>query len=63
MGVSLLAMGLGLLVGWKYVPWFKRQKVFRFLAYIDTGSMKVVWVTYQIIASSSFNLDIEVSLT
>jgi len=56
-------MGIIMLVGWKYVPWFKRQKTFRFLAYIDTGSMKVVWVTYQIIASSSFNLDIEVSLT
>jgi len=30
---------------------------------IDSGSLKVAWVTYQIIASTSFNLNIAVSAT
>jgi hypothetical protein len=44
----------------RYVPYVRNHAFFRFLAQIDTGSIKVVWVTYQIIASTSFNLDIKV---
>jgi hypothetical protein len=61
-GASLVVVGLIIVIGWKYVPCFKRQKALRFLRHIDTGSVKVTWVTYQIIASTSFNLDIEVSV-
>jgi hypothetical protein len=42
------------------VPWFKEFIMLRFVSHIDIGSIKVLWVTYQIISSSSFNLDITV---
>ena len=40
-----------------YLKW-KEFIVVRFLSNLDSGSLKVMWVTYQIIVSSSFTLDI-----
>jgi len=60
MGVVMFLLGTLMFVCWTRYPSIQRQKIFRFLTYLDTGSMKVVWVTYQIVASSSLNLDIEV---
>jgi hypothetical protein len=60
--MAFTLIGAVIVIGWKYVPWFRKQSALQFLAHIDTGSLKVTWVTYQIIASTSFNLDIEVSV-
>jgi len=43
----------------RYVPWVREVKFLKFLSLVDSGSLKVVWVTYQIVASTSFNLDIQ----
>jgi len=39
------------------------NKLSRFVKSLDSGSLKVLWVTYQIIMSVSWNLDIEVRET
>jgi len=36
----------------------KDLAMFQILSYLDNGCLKVIWVTYQIIVSSSFTLDI-----
>lgn len=40
------------------LPCFRGNRVVHFFRSIDSGSLKVAWVTYQIIASTSFNLNI-----
>jgi len=39
-----------------------KNPVSQFIKSMDSGSLKVLWVTYQIIMSVSWNLDIEVNL-
>jgi len=41
------------------LPVLRESVMIRYMRNIDSGSLKVVWVTYQIIASTSFNLDIQ----
>ena len=40
------------------LPCLRGNRVIHFFRCIDSGSLKVAWVTYQIIASTSFNLNI-----
>jgi hypothetical protein len=40
----------------------KSRSSFQFFSHIDSGSLKVLWVTYQIITSSSFALDVQVMI-
>jgi hypothetical protein len=39
-----------------------REIISRLFRSIDSGTLKVIWVTYQIVVSASFTLDIEVSV-
>ena len=54
--LALVAVLVG--YGWLRVPCVRRNPVLLFLSHIDGGSLKVVWVTYQLVASTSFNLQI-----
>ncbi len=48
-----------LVLGWIHLPYFGEGSIFvRFLKSIDSGSLKVCWVTYQIVISCSWSLDI-----
>jgi len=40
------------------LPWMKESAAYKLLSSFDRGSLKVVWVTSQIIVSISWNLDI-----
>jgi hypothetical protein len=66
-GATLIALTIGVLVAvvafvvlrtQEIVPWVKESAAYNLIASLDRGSLKVVWVTSQIIVSISWNLDI-----
>jgi hypothetical protein len=59
LGVLFMAVLAIVFLGRFDLPWLRESMMIRYMRNIDTGSLKVVWVTYQIIASTSFNLDIQ----
>jgi hypothetical protein len=62
--ICAMAAGSGLIVvaivmEWIHLPFCGKHSIFgKFLKSIDTGSLKVVWVTYQIVISTGWSLDI-----
>jgi hypothetical protein len=59
-------VAMGMLLGTYYycrnLPYVQRSIFVQFISNIDSGTLKVIWVTYQIIVTSSFTLSIQVSM-
>jgi hypothetical protein len=51
-----------LFLGHRYYfkSYFRKNVIYQLFSNVDSGSLKVMWVTYQIIISSSFTLNIKV---
>jgi transposase-like protein len=57
-GIIMIAIMLGIGYRYRFIKFSNTQ-----LNSVDSGSLKVLWVTYQIIMSVSWNLDIKVDGT
>jgi len=59
----ILAIIAGMTTGFiPVLPCMKENRVVYFIRSLDSGSLKVIWVTFQIIMSTSWNLDIKVCM-
>lgn len=59
-GCFIAAVSIAMVFGVIPVTCFDHHEAQRVIKSVDSGSLKVLWVTFQIITSTTWNLDIQV---